>query len=94
MSIPVQPCCSRVFDDRVDLFARSADGVPMTLRLSVAGANMLALQLVAAAGAERVTSFGPPATLDHPPAIGEIGEAAGVLHPPVPPLTLDTEVTA
>ena len=93
MSIPVQPCCSRVFDDRVDLFARSADGVPMTLRLSVAGANMLALQLVAAAGAERAASIGLPATLDHPPAIGE---AAGVrvIHPAVPPLTLDTEVTA
>lgn len=71
MSIPVRPCCSRVFDDRVDLFARSADGVPMTLRLSVAGANNLAVQLMAAVH-ERADSVGLPATLDHPPAATEV----------------------
>ena len=75
MSIPVYPCCSRIFDDRVDLFARSREGVPMTLRLSVAGARALALQLNAAASGHCVESIGPPATLDHPlPLPGDAAE--------------------
>jgi len=64
MSIPVHVSAVRVFDDRVDLMVRGADGVLVNLRLSVAVARELAVDLRCAdsmSGARR------PGTLDHPP---------------------------
>lgn len=71
MSIPVHVSAVRVFDDRVDLVVRGAEGVLVNLRLSRQAAEVLAedLRLADPRGGEKAV----PATLDHPPA-----PAAGV----------------
>ena len=66
MSIPVHLGVSRVFDDRIDLFARSADGVPVTLRLSRAAATSLGLALFRVLEGQAEPRVDIPATLDHP----------------------------
>ena len=66
MSIPVHLGVAVVFDDRIDLFARSADGVPMTLRLTGAAAASLAVTLTHVLHGLPVLETSVPAVLDHP----------------------------
>jgi hypothetical protein len=66
MSIPVHLGAAVVFDDRIDLFARSADGVPLTLRLTRAAAIALARELGAVLTGQSDAIADIPATLDHP----------------------------
>lgn len=66
MSIPVHVSAVRVFDDRVDLVVRGAEGVLVNLRLARHAAEVLAEDLRAAdsmSGSKAVTG-----TLDHPPS--------------------------
>ena len=74
MSIPVTVSARRIFDDRVDLAARSVAGVPVTLRLSTGEALALAVGLIAATSGAGEIAREALATLDHPP-----------LHPTLPP---------